>query len=298
MNTPSPQALKVVWRELLTRERSVRVPEPDLVMDDPEQVAAYVRAGGEDGARASVYLYHTAQICDVIRPGDLVVDLACGPLNQLAIVARMNPEVRFVGIDLSERMLRVARDTIEEMRLANVTLIQGDITRLDMLENESVDAVVSTVSLHHLPTRDHLERAFAEANRILKGGGGLYLVDFGHLKSERSIDYFAHQYAYMQPELFVRDYLFSLRAAFPRAEFEQAYRRHLLWRGRFYAMFPVPFFVAVKGASRRGEDPALVRRLQARRRELSAFSERDLADLITFFRAGGLSPAGLGRARA
>src|SRR3974377_2188441 len=128
MNSATPharQAVKVVWGEPLTRERSVRVPEPDLVMDDPEQVAAYVRAGGEDGARASVYLYHTAQIWDVIRPGDLVVDLACGPLNQLAIVARMNPEVRFVGIDLSERMLRVARATTAALRLATAKLPHG-----------------------------------------------------------------------------------------------------------------------------------------------------------------------------
>src|SRR5260370_348969 len=110
--------------------RSPRVPEPDLVMDDAAKVAAYVGAGGEDGARSSVYLYHSAQISDVILPGDLVVDLACGPVNQLAIVARLNPESRFVGIDLSQRMLQIAKGTIDEMGRKNVTCYQRPFTRL------------------------------------------------------------------------------------------------------------------------------------------------------------------------
>src|SRR5204863_5016089 len=96
-------------REAMTRERSARAPEPDLVMDDPDKVTAYTRAGREDGVMAPVYLFHCAQICDVIRPGDTVVDLGCGPATQLAMVARLNPEVRFTGIDLSDEMLDRAR---------------------------------------------------------------------------------------------------------------------------------------------------------------------------------------------
>jgi len=292
MNLPSLPVIQVILRELVTSERSPRVPEPDLVMDDPEKVAAYVRAGGEDGARSSVYLYHSAQISDVIRPGDLVVDLACGPLNQLAIVARLNPETRFVGIDLSERMLQIAQGTIDEMGLKNVTLRQGDITRLD-LADRSVDVVISTVALHHLPTAEDLDRAFAEVDRILRPGGGLHLVDFGHLRSERSIRYFAYQYAHMQPDLYVLDYLYSMRAAFPVSKMKAAYERHLSRRARFYPMRPMPFMVAIKSESRRGEDPVLRHKLLTRRRELSPFSQRDLSDIITVFSAGGLDARGL-----
>ena len=88
-------------REATARERTQRVPEPDLVMDDPEKVAAFTRAGREDGVMAPVYLFHCAQICEVIRPGDRVVDLGCGPGTQLAMVARLNPDAHFLGIDLS-----------------------------------------------------------------------------------------------------------------------------------------------------------------------------------------------------
>ena len=67
---PSLPVLKTLLRELTTREQSARINEPDLVMDDPDKVAAYTRAGREDGVMAPVYLFHCAQICAVIRPGD------------------------------------------------------------------------------------------------------------------------------------------------------------------------------------------------------------------------------------
>src|SRR5256885_4073148 len=107
---PSLAVLQVLLREVLTRERAPRIPEPDLVMDDPAKVAAYIEAGHADGVMAPVYLFHCAQACEVIRAGDLVVDLACGPANQLAMIAALNPKAQFVGVDLSEPMLAQARE--------------------------------------------------------------------------------------------------------------------------------------------------------------------------------------------
>ncbi len=71
-----------------------------------------------------------------------------------------------------------------------------------MFADASVDAVVSTMSLHHLPTVERLCQTYREVARILKPGGGIYMVDFGHLKSRRSIEYFGHQHAHRQPALF------------------------------------------------------------------------------------------------
>lgn len=76
------------------RERSPRTAAPNLVMDDPLNVAAHVEAGQEHAVMASIYLFYCADICEVIRPDDTVVDLACGPANQLAMVARLNSEKR------------------------------------------------------------------------------------------------------------------------------------------------------------------------------------------------------------
>ena len=292
---PSLPVLKTLARELVSRERSPRRTEPDLVMDDPEKVAAYTRAGREDGVMAPVYLFHCAQVCEVIRPGDTVVDLGCGPATQLAMVARLNPDVRFVGVDLSEEMLERARAYGAEQGLGNVAFQQADVTDLGFLGDASVDAVFSTVALHHLPDVDHLQRTFAEVARVLRPGGGLYLVDFGHLKSEKSIEYFAYQYSDRQPELFTLDYLYSLRAAFPLADFQRLTDRHLAGRARVYSTCLMPFMVVVKSPPRAGEVPQGVRAgLAALRAALPSYHRTDLQDLRTFFRLGGLASPLLG----
>ena len=286
---PNLALLKTFCRELLTWERSSRVNEPDLIMDDPEKVAAYTRAGREDGVMAPVYLFHCAQICEVIRPGDTVIDLGCGPATQLAMVARLNPRCQFIGIDLSPDMLVRARSHISEQGLTNVTFIEGSITELASLADQSVDAVMSTVALHHLPDVMALERVFAEARRVLKPGGGVYLVDFGHLKAEKSIHSFAYQYAERQAELFTLDYLYSLRAAFSRADFQRLARKYFNAGVNVYSTFMMPYMVAVKSRPRPGPDnEELISQLRGLRDNLPPYHKRDLWDLRTFFRLGGL----------
>ena len=284
---PSIGLIKTAFREWITCERSPRLPEPDLIMDDAEQVASYVRAGLEDGVMAPVYLFHCANICEVIRPGDTVLDLACGPANQLAMVARLNPGTQFVGVDLSEPMLEQAGARVAHQQLRNVSFQHGDITSLSAYPNASVDAVISTMALHHLPDEHALKRAFAEVARVLRPGGGVYLVDFGHLKAERSILYFAHQYQDRQPELFTRDYLNSLRAAFAPQDFRRA--AEPLWpHAHVYATFFMPFMVAIKSPARQSRNLALTTQLKKLRDALPPWHQTDFRHLSALFRLGGL----------
>ncbi len=287
---PSPAVVRCVLRELVTRERSPRSPEPALVMDDPEQVAAYVEAGREKAVMAPVYLFHGANICEVIGPGEKVLDLACGPANQLAMVARLNPDTHFTGMDLSLPMLQQAEALVSQQGLRNISLHPGDITDLSAFADASVDAVVSTMALHHLPDVPALARTFAEVARILKPDGGIYLVDFSHLKSTRSINYFANQYAGRQPDLFTLDYLNSLHAAFYLGDMRKA-AAPLLGRAQLYSTFLMPFMVALKSPRRRSHDAALSGKLATLKQSLPDWHRRDLADLMTFFRMGGLSCA-------
>jgi SAM-dependent methyltransferase len=290
---PSPAVLRTLLREILTSRRIPRTPEPDLVMDDPDQVAAYVLAGRPEGVMAPVYLFNCAHACTILKPGDTVVDLACGPANQLAMVAEMNPDCRFVGIDLSPTMLERAAAHVASRSLRNVELRHGDISDLRDFHDESIDAAISTMALHHLPSVELLARTFREIARILRPDGGVYLVDFGRLKSPASIEYFASQYSDRQPELFTLDYRNSLHAAFSRSDFERACVP-LRTRARVYSTFLAPYMVAVKSPPRHGEHAALRQQLRARTRALPEHHRRDLADLQAFFGAGGLRTPVLG----
>lgn len=285
---PSLPVMRQVLRELTARKDAQRVPEPALVMDDPAQVAAFHAAGREDGIMASVYLFHAAQAAEVIRAGETVLDLGCGPANQLGLIARLNPDVNFIGLDLSPGMLNMAETNLKAQGLANVRLQHGDATDLSAFADASVDAVISTVVLHHLPDAAALERCLAEVDRVLKPSGGLYLVDLAHLKTEAAIHYFAHQYADREPPLFIEDYHHSLRAAFEVATWRRAWQAHLARRARLYRCWPLPFMVAIKGPPRRELPQALRQALRQRLEGLPPHLRTDFKDLAMLFRLGGL----------
>ncbi|MAT64961.1 MAG: hypothetical protein CMN57_04905 [Gammaproteobacteria bacterium] len=284
---PSLAIARVMLRELFTFSQVEREPEPDLVMDDPDKVAAYTRAGRVDGVMAPVYLFHGANILEILKPGDRAIDLACGPATQLGMVAELAPEVSFTGIDLSDEMLGIAERYIQERGYDNVSLLRSDISRLQALEDDSVDAVFSTMALHHLPDPAHLEATFREISRVLRPGGGIYLADFARLKSPASIQYFAYQYADRQPELFTLDYLYSLKAAFSVADFRAA-TAHLGGRARLYAPHVMPFMLAVKSAARSTEQSRLRPALAAIADALPPNHKTDLKDLKTIFRLAGM----------
>ena len=285
---PSLPIFKVLIKELITTQGLARTNEPSLVMDDPQQVCEYTQAGLEGGTMAPMYLFHCAQVCLVIRPGDRVLDLACGPANQLAQIARLNPDCQFVGIDLSSAMLDRARELIAAQKLSNVSFVYGSITNLDQFGDNCFDAVISTMALHHLPDQDCLNRTCKEAARVLKPGGGVYLTDFGRLKRQDSMAYFAYQYKDRQPPLFTLDYLNSLHAAFSLADFQAACQLGFENRARVFSTWCVPYMVVVLTPPRRELPTTLKKALRRLREALPAYHQKDLADMRTFFRLGGV----------
>src|SRR5215470_17774273 len=238
--------LPVIYREVTRPRQFPREPEPDLVMDDPIQVQAYSDAGRIDGLMAAAYLFHSARISQVIQGCREVVDLGCGPATQLCQVATLNPAIRFTGVDLSPSMLESARAHVAESRLDNVTFVEGDITRLDAFDTGSVDGVISTLALHHLPSTAHLEACFGEITRILRPGGAIYVADFGRLKSLKSVLYFAYMNAKHQPHVFSLDYERSLRAAFLAEELRALAARKLPRGVRVHCTFLAPLLVAIQ----------------------------------------------------
>ena len=284
---PRLSLLPVMAREILGPRDFPREPEPALVMDDPAQVAAYSDAGRVDGTMAAGYLFNTAHISQVIQGCRTILDLGCGPATQLAQVAQLNPEAHFTGVDLSPAMLQSARAHLSAMGIGNVALREADITRLDGIADRSMDAVVSTLTLHHLRSHADLEACFRSVARVLRPGGSLYLVDFGRLKSLRSVLFFAYMNAAHQPHIFSLDYERSLRAAFLQEDLGRAAAAHLPAQARVFSTFKVPFLVLIKtpsqplAASQRAQ-------LAAQRAALPARYRRDLDELRLFFRLGGL----------
>jgi ubiquinone/menaquinone biosynthesis C-methylase UbiE len=84
-----------------------------------------------------------------LRPGDSVVDVACGTgLNFSLIERAIGPEGRIVGVDLTDAMLAQAQHRIETSGWRNVSLVQADAADFDFPTN--VDGIVSTYALSHV----------------------------------------------------------------------------------------------------------------------------------------------------
>jgi ubiquinone/menaquinone biosynthesis C-methylase UbiE len=68
-----------------------------------------------------------------LRPGDTVVDVACGTgLNFALLESRVGPDGRILGIDLSSDMLEQARRRVADEGWRNVTLVEAPVEKADI----------------------------------------------------------------------------------------------------------------------------------------------------------------------
>src|SRR6478752_3220124 len=85
-----------------------------------------------------------------LRPGDSVVDIACGTgLNFSLIEQAIGPGGRIVGVDLTDAMLAQAQHRIETNGWSNISLVQADAVDFDF--PAEVNAILSTYALSQVP---------------------------------------------------------------------------------------------------------------------------------------------------
>jgi ubiquinone/menaquinone biosynthesis C-methylase UbiE len=276
-------------REALAQNGFARQPEP-MAMDEAAQVTAYAESGRQDdGVMAVSNLFHAAHATTAIFGAKKVIDLGCGPATQLVRIARLNPDTHFIGIELAPNMIESARAFIRDQNITNVEIIEGDITRLYGISDQSIDGVISTMTLHHLPSLEHLRACFQQIHRVMKPRSGIYLADFGRFKSLKTVDFFAHLHEATLPPEVVKDYEYSLKAAFSPLEYQEIVDTEIQGSATVYATFMAPFMVIIKSPTTRITDPNLKQKLKESREVLSQRFQRDLDDLRLFFRLGGLS---------
>ncbi|MBU3093672.1 class I SAM-dependent methyltransferase [Clostridium sp. CF011] len=100
---------------------------------------------------------------------DTILDLGCGTGSVLALLLEQKPNIHAYGLDLSDEMLTIARQKLEE----KAELIQGDSENLPYKDN-SFDVVICTESFHHYPNP---LKALDEIHRVLKPQGKFILCD-------------------------------------------------------------------------------------------------------------------------
>ncbi len=241
---------KIIWHEWREKNDPVRVPEPSEAMEDTEQIRSYVKAYEWGGPTSALQMHHLRELSTMIRPGDTVLDLACGPGPLLLELAAVYPDCKFIGADLSRPMLAVLREHADARGLRNVEILYEDIRTLPSLENRQVNLVITTSALHHLPDVHSLQQTFQRMERLLTIDGGFYIFDFGLLRSQHTRKLMVEEVAKLAPPITAKDYELSLQAAFPIHDVLRIAREQL--RRPFVAQLSsfVEFFFFLKTAAR------------------------------------------------
>lgn len=108
-----------------------------------------------------------------LRPGDLVVDMACGTgLNFPLIQEAVGPEGRIVGVDLTDAMLARAHTRVERNGWRNVSLVQSDAAAFAF--PTGADAILSTYALTQVPDS---AAVIAHGAAALSEGGRCAVLD-------------------------------------------------------------------------------------------------------------------------
>ncbi len=113
--------------------------------------------------------YVNPAIFDIL--GDIkglsILDLACGQGYLSRILAREGAKV--VGIDISDKMLEIARKS-EESEPLGVMYIRCSSADMNEISDSSIDCIVSTFGFHDIK---EIEGTIDECNRVLKDRGKL-----------------------------------------------------------------------------------------------------------------------------
>lgn len=99
-----------------------------------------------------------------------VVDVGCGAGGLVRFLRHAGASV--TGVECGEAMIGQARENDPEHASAYIEGVGQDLP----LDSESVDLVVFSYSLHHVPA-DQLSPALAEAARVLRPGGQLAVLE-------------------------------------------------------------------------------------------------------------------------
>ncbi len=111
------------------------------------------------------------------------LEIGCGPGRLLKPMSRHFGHI--YGVDVSDEMIRIARERLRDIPNANVEATNG--ATLSQFADESLDFIYSYAVFQHIPSRDVVLSYMREARRVLKPGG-IFRAQFNGLPHDAMPD--------------------------------------------------------------------------------------------------------------
>lgn len=208
----------------LSRQKIVRVPEPNVVTTDENAVRDYDRA--MESSLSILYGTHILVLKLLLRDNAKelsVLDLACGPGIFTSWMAKILNPKDICGLDLSEPMLESSRRRFGQLKPScRFDFIHQNITDLSHFKNGEFNLVTFMEAAHHLPTPQDVTKVLREAERVCSPQGIIFVSDLVRPKNEKIFKIYYDWISLRNKELNMPahnvDFLNSLRASWTSDE--------------------------------------------------------------------------------
>jgi ubiquinone/menaquinone biosynthesis C-methylase UbiE len=147
--------------------------EPYLKAAGTDRLAPYYDLMARIGMRERHIKGRVIEQAQLVAGGRML-DLGCGTGTLVLMAWRRHPDATVIGLDGDPTILAIARRKARQAGIP-AQLDEGMAYALPY-EDGSFDAVVSTLTFHHL-TPDQQQRALSEVQRVLRPGARLVIAD-------------------------------------------------------------------------------------------------------------------------
>lgn len=151
-----------------------------------------------------------------------ILDVATGTGDITIECAKKNINAKIVGCDISSKMLEIAKDKINIMKLQDrISFIKANVNFIPFLEN-TFDIVTVSFGIRNF---EYLNKGLSEILRVLKKNGELHILEFS--KPESFIKYIFNFYMryvlpkigdFVSKDLEAYSYLSNSISSFPHGE--------------------------------------------------------------------------------